>query len=43
MAQEKAKVVKGPGPGGPRGPRGGGLRGIKKPKNTGAIVKRLMG
>ena len=31
------------GPGGPRGPRGGGLRGIKKPKNTGAIVKRLMG
>ena len=31
------------GPGGPHGPRGGGLRGIKKPKNTGAIVKRLMG
>ena len=32
------------GPGrGPGGPRGGGLRGIKKPKNVGLIVKRLMG
>ena len=36
MAQEKAKVVKGPGPGGPRGPR-------PKIENPGKVFKRILG